>query len=62
MSRRPDLALLATFYAAWKTFYSVQTGAEPWWTALFGLAAFGLGVLAVVGRWSRRQAASREAG
>ncbi len=54
--------LLFALYAAWKTFYSVQTDAESWRVALFGVAAAGFGVLAAVGWWRQRQAAAREAG
>lgn len=46
---RSRLALLGALYAAWKTFYSVQTDAEPWRIALFGVAALGLGLVAAVG-------------
>lgn len=62
MKRRVTVVLLFALYAAWKTFYSVQTDAESWRVALFGVAAAGFGVLAAVGWWRQRQAAAREAG
>ena len=55
MRRRVTVVALAALWAAWKTFYSVQTDAEPWRIALFGVAAVGFGALTAVGwRAARR--------